>query len=165
MKVKPNKKARATVTVTAGAGESSENSVRIAGVTVFGTVRDAENQVAKQVYVCSYTKSDVYGRYNRLDAKTGADGYSFAYLLLMDSYGSTYYTDVYDDRYDSDRSMVAYLRAGSYDFEHEDDANVDVWGEMNEYTDDYGNQRYSLTKSMGKYKIEPVSFQVGVTRI
>lgn len=187
------------------------------GVTVSGMVRDAANQPAREVRVSGYTKSDVYGRYNRINVKTGVDGfystrvlpgdyctyavwgynsyditsdnrffgsmtknftlplyrvtfglnvpeavaYDSAHIWLMDSYGSGYNIATYYDRYDRDHSMVAYLKAGSYELENEDDAEVYVYGGLDEYTDSYGNNQYSLVKSMGKYKIAPISFQVG----
>lgn len=187
------------------------------GVTVSGMVRDAANQPAREVRVSGYTKSDVYGRYNRINVKTGVDGfystrvlpgdyctyavwgynsyditsdnrffgsmtknftlplyrvtfglnvpeavaYDSAHIWLMDSYGSGYNIATYYNRYDRDHSMVAYLKAGSYELENEDDAEVYVYGGLDEYTDSYGNNQYSLAKSMGKYKIAPISFQVG----
>lgn len=187
------------------------------GVTVSGMVRDAANQPAREVNVSGYTKSDAYGRYNRLSATTEADGtystrvlagdyctyvswgynpydmtsdnrfygtatknftlplyrvtfginvpqvvgYSSPYIKLIDSYGSIYSVNNYSNSYDRDHSMIAYLKAGSYELENENDASVYAYGGLDEDIDKYGNKHYYLTESMGEYKIAPISFQVG----
>lgn len=93
----------------------------------------------------------------------GAVGYASSAVYIIDSYGDTFEVDTYQNQYDKDRSMYAYLEAGSYEIycsNYYYMGRISAYGEVSEYTDSYGNKKYTLDNKLGEYKVETKAFTV-----
>ena len=87
----------------------------------------------------------------------GVIGYSSCNLRVIDSYGKVFYLDSFSNKYDNDRSMYAYLKAGNYEvMSYEEDSYSDTvraYAKMQEDVDSYGNKTYALSDSLGLFKV------------
>lgn len=87
----------------------------------------------------------------------GAVGYSSCNVAVIDSYGHVTNLDTSYNKYDNDRSMYAYLKAGNYEvMSYEEDSYSDTvraYAKMQEDVDSNGNKTYDLSDSLGLFKV------------
>lgn len=87
----------------------------------------------------------------------GAVGYSSCNVRVIDAYGETTNIDTFYNQYDSERSMYAYLKAGSYEvLSYAEDSYSDTvraYAKVDESADNYGNKVYSMSEQLGLFKV------------